>query len=146
MATPAAAPAPPQPIPLGPGPSILSLPGSVWMAPLVPIAVATTAGIVLDRHFSIPLAASLLAALAGLIGWASLRQAGASGPGLILLWLSAAALGAAYHRWHRDAAGADDIRRVATSEARVARLRGHIVSDPTLVRGQPSGSLRALPS
>src|SRR5207253_821909 len=45
------------------------LPRSIWRAPLVPVALAVTAGIVLDRYAPLPLLISLLAAAVFLLAW-----------------------------------------------------------------------------
>ena len=42
---------------------------NIWQAPLVPLALAATAGIVLDRYASVPLLFSLVAAVAGIGAW-----------------------------------------------------------------------------
>ena len=58
----------------------------VWQAPLVPIALASTAGILLDRHVDVPLPISLIASLASLLAFA-LHGLGSRGlPGLLYLW------------------------------------------------------------
>src|SRR5262245_45184490 len=44
------------------GGRLVGFPESVWQAPLVPAALALTAGIVADRYFAIPLSFSLSAA------------------------------------------------------------------------------------
>ena len=53
---------------------------SVWRSPLVGVALALTAGIVLDRYLGIPLPFSLLAALAGLVAWWITRSAASGLP------------------------------------------------------------------
>ena len=40
---------------------------SIWQAPFVPVALAATAGIMLDRYAGAPLLFSMIAALAGLV-------------------------------------------------------------------------------
>jgi len=60
----------------------------VWQAPLVPIALASTGGILLDRHVDVPLPVSLIAALASLLAFAlhglgSRRMLGCSTFGLL---------------------------------------------------------------
>ena len=42
---------------------------SIWSAPLVPVALAFTAGIVLDRYLGIPILFGLVAAIGGLVAW-----------------------------------------------------------------------------
>src|SRR5215469_3849833 len=104
--------------PLAPAPLLTPAPSgqyrlpwadSVWRAPLVPVALALTAGIVLDRYAEIPLAVSLTAAVAFLAA-AAAACAGRNLP-LPLLYLAGtvAALGAAYHHWHRHSFADDDL-------------------------------------
>src|SRR5229473_3469753 len=42
---------------------------SIWQAPLVPVAMLLTAGIVADRYLSIPLSFSLVIILVSLMAW-----------------------------------------------------------------------------
>src|SRR5262245_6387667 len=118
---------------------------NIWQAPLVPIALAGTAGIVLDRHFSIPLAGSLLAAAVFLVAWGIGRLGGTRGLALAYLWLSVGAIGAAYHQWYRELLADDDISHSTSEEPRLARLRGEVASEPVFVRGQSASPLRAFP-
>ena len=67
-------------------------------APVVPVAVALTAGILLDRHASLPPVASLIACAASLAAWAACRYGGAVGLARIYLALAVAAFGAGYDR------------------------------------------------
>src|SRR5262245_56118558 len=84
-------------------------PDSVWRAPLVPVALAVTAGIVADRYLRIPLGYSLTAAVIALASWAVARNSRTAGLPLVYLALTCAALGAAYHHGCRDVYPADDI-------------------------------------
>src|SRR5260370_25995091 len=70
---------------------------SVWQAPLVPVALAATAGIVLDRYQTLPVAVSLTVALAALVAWAMARLGSQRGLDVIYLRLCFLALGAADH-------------------------------------------------
>src|SRR5262245_22877649 len=63
----------------------------IWRAPLVPVALAVTFGIVLDRYISVPLPVSLLTAACALLAWAVARNGRQSGLALIYLTLSEAA-------------------------------------------------------
>jgi competence protein ComEC len=112
-------------------PSALSL--SIWRAPLVPLALAGTSGIVLDRYVNVPLAFTLVAAAAALVGWISTVHGATAGPPLIFLWAGVGALGAAFHQNYRGAYAADDIGRFATSEPRPVLVRGFLESEPTIV-------------
>src|SRR5205823_8529721 len=70
---------------------------AVWQAPLVPAALAITAGIVLDRYAEVPLGFSLAGVFASLIAWAATRTRQAAGLSLGYLLTALVALGAAYH-------------------------------------------------
>src|SRR5437879_4502536 len=89
---------------------------NVWQAPLVPVALAVTAGIVADRYVSIPLLFSLILAIAGIVAWALSSRGPGTGLSLIYLGISAAGVGAAYHHWQRDVYALGDIGDYATSE------------------------------
>jgi competence protein ComEC len=110
----------------------------VWHAPLVPLALAATAGIVLDRYTGLPLSVSLLAALGGLLTWATLRLDQTRGLPLVFLGLTVAALGAAYHHWQREVYAPDDIGNVARAAPQPVQLRGVLDEEPTVVR-RPQG-------
>src|SRR5262245_38119835 len=91
--------------------------GSVWRAPLVPVALGATAGIICDRYFSVPLVASLVAVIACLVAWAVTR--GGRHPGLPIVYLigATAAVGAGYHHAYRNVYAADDIGQFALPDA-----------------------------
>src|SRR5579884_4176989 len=84
-------------------------PGNIWRAPLVPVALAATAGIVADRYLALPLVGSLLGVVVGLVAWGigfACRQRGLP---LVYLALAVASLLAAYHHLRHDVYAADDI-------------------------------------
>lgn len=101
---------------------------NIWRAPLFPVALAGTTGIVLDRYFNFTLGFGLLAVVCSLAAWAITRKES----GLALVYLTAAliALGAAYHRWYIADVAPDDIGLFVTNEPRVARIRGKLVEEP----------------
>ena len=103
---------------------------SVWRAPLVPAALAYTAGVVLDRYAAVPFAASLLLTLGGMLGWFVAQLKGRTRLPLAFLALAATAFGAAYHHYRRDVYPADDIGNVAEAEPRPAQLRGVLNEEP----------------
>jgi competence protein ComEC len=125
-------------------PGASRLPENVWRAPLVPAALAVTAGILLDRFASVPLAGSLIAAVVFLIAWfcASLGRHG--GPPLVFLALAGFALGAAYHHYRRDTYPPDDIGHHARDDPTPAQLRGTIDEEPVFSPPMPSDPLRSL--
>jgi competence protein ComEC len=124
-------------------PAAVGLP--VWHAPLVPIALAVTAGIVLDRAWHVPLPFALVAAAASLL----LFVLHAPGPrtllALLYLWTGCLALGAAYHHVRRHGTAPDDVRHLASEQGQPARLRGVIDSPPVTVKGTGVDPLRSFP-
>jgi competence protein ComEC len=112
-------------------PDKAGLPGSVWRAPLVPAALAVTAGIALDRSVSVPLGGSLFA-LAGCLLTFVVARLGDARPGLPLVYLTLAgvAFGAAYHHSRRDFYPPDDIGHVAPKEPRPVLVRGVVAEEP----------------
>jgi competence protein ComEC len=105
---------------------------AVWRAPLVPVALGVTLGLVSDRYWGIHIAASLglsLACLAaGVAAFLGRQQA------LAILYLMGALAGwaGAYHHWYRDLYPENDIGDFAPDEPRPAKLRGVLVEEPTI--------------
>jgi competence protein ComEC len=118
----------------------------IWQAPLVPVALAVTAGIVADRYLGIPLVFSLLLAGLGLVAWAVTSRGPRPGLSLVYLALSAAGVGAAYHHWQRDVYAADDIGNFASDEARPTHLRGVIEEEPVIAWRPPQSPLQSIPA
>ena len=132
-----------------PPPSSLPAPRSqdlIWQAPLVPVALAFTSGIVADRYFSIPMPISLAWTCGLLVASALFMRKALNFGAVAALALAIAALGAGYHQWYRETVAADDIRLFATSEGRPVRLRGVIDSEPIQVRGVADDPLRTFPT
>src|SRR5947209_12716458 len=109
---------------------------SIWHAPLVPLALAMTAGIVLDRHAPVPFLASLIALAAFLVASLGATAARQTRLALIYLWAGAAAAGAAYHHGRRELVADDNISHQATDEPRPVRLRGVLDTEPVFLRGE----------
>jgi competence protein ComEC len=110
-----------------------------WRAPLVPIALALTAGLVLDRLVNLPVLPLLLLAVVGLAGWTAAGLKKGHGAALVFLWLGVLGLGAAYHYWHRQATHVNDIGKLATGQAQLVRLRGVLLEQPIYRKpGKPS--------
>ncbi|HLJ95681.1 MAG TPA: ComEC/Rec2 family competence protein [Gemmataceae bacterium] len=114
-------------------------------APLVPIALAVTAGITLDRTLTIPLPFSLLVAAAGILTWAVAFYSGKRGLAVVYLGLSAAALGAGYHHGYRNVYPADDIGEWVTTEARIAQVRGIVEEEPRIQHRPPPSPFQSIP-
>ncbi len=96
-------------------------------APLVPVALAATLGLVLDRYLEVSPIAALLVGVGGLAAWLAGRTR-KSAP----LWLAVAAAGlaAAHHHAHRHAFDPDDIGTFAPDAPTPARVRGSLVDEP----------------
>src|SRR5262245_2855258 len=116
----------------------------VWSAPLVPVAMAMTAGIVADRSLIIPWPASLGAAFAFLCPWIIFTGRTRHRFALLYLWVGVAALAAAYHHWHRHADDAGDVRHFAAHDGKPVRLRGTLNTAPIKQPGQHD-PLRSFP-
>jgi competence protein ComEC len=117
---------------------------SIWRAPLAPVALAVTAGVIADRAIGVPAAAGVVAVGVGLIGWAAgLSKSAAAG--LPFLWLALAAVGALHHHQYRTLFAADDIGRLAASEPRLVRLRGRLAEEPTVAGLPVADPLRSMP-
>src|SRR5205823_476550 len=117
----------------------------IWQAPLVPIAVAVTTGVLLDRWYAVPLFVSLSAAVACLVAFGLHRNERRPLLGLLYLWTGFVALGGAYHHVRREGSAGDDVRHLATEEGRPARLRGIIDAPPTVAKGSGADPLRSFP-
>src|SRR5438874_4095523 len=74
----------------------------IWQAPLVPAAILFSAGIVLDRVFSIPLPLSLAVACALLFAFTALFLSPLKPVAPILLGAALIPAGAGYHQWYRE--------------------------------------------
>ncbi|MBI2804790.1 MAG: DNA internalization-related competence protein ComEC/Rec2 [Planctomycetes bacterium] len=117
----------------------------VWSAPLAPVGLALTAGIVLDRFWVIALPASLGLAFISILAWLIFANTAQKWLALVYLWSSVAGLGAAYHHWHRHLLDADDISHAAAREPRPARLRGVLHTAPISLPAQRD-PLRSFPT
>lgn len=98
-------------------------------APLVPIALAATVGLVLDRYGGLSFEVELLAAVGGVVGWIVARARGS--PALPFLWLAFAGIAAAHHHAHRNAFPPDDLGNLVGPEPTLVRVRGVLAEEPT---------------
>ena len=117
---------------------------SIWHAPLVPMALAWSAGIALDRLAPIAPIVSVLFAASSLFAW-MLRSRRDSLRALFPLWLAIAAVGALRHHVYLHAVPADDVRHRATAEGSIVHVRGTIDREPTTQRGKDD-PLRTFPA
>ncbi len=116
----------------------------VWQAPLVPLALAASAGILLDRHLGVAPLVGLLIVAGALGAWARAQAVGRPGLAPCFLWAAVAALAAAGHHYRR-ATPAEDVAHCAAPEPRPALLRGTVEREPVLTAPPPRDPLRARP-
>jgi competence protein ComEC len=102
-------------------------------APLVPVALAATAGLVSDRYLGVPLAAGLIAAVVALVGWFFTRTASRQAA-LGWLLVSVAALAAVHHHSWRNSFRANDISTFAKDYPQAVRVRGELADEPDRFR------------
>ena len=114
----------------------------VWSAPLVPVALAMTAGIVADRFGPVPMSASLAVALACIMAWCIFARSPNRWLALLYLWTGVAGLAAAYHHWQRYHVEADDISHFADFDGKPKRLRGTLATAP-ITQAEQHGPLRS---
>lgn len=103
-------------------------------APLVPFAVAASAGLIADRFVGVPFDAALLASGAAVVAWFAVQR---SPIAVALLWLAVAGAAAAYHHLHRHRVPPDDIGAIADETPRPVKLRGVITEEPILRKRNP---------
>jgi competence protein ComEC len=113
-------------------------------APLVPVALAATVGVLADRYAVIPLAVGLLVAVGGLVGWGVARYR-RSGPAALWLWVAAAGLAAAHHHAERRLFRPDDIGQFAPERPTPVRLRGVLDEEPTSLHRPKPDPLLSMP-
>jgi competence protein ComEC len=119
---------------------------SLQRAPVGFIALAGTAGIVLDRYSSIPLSVSLVVAvIGGILTWIIWFSGGKPGLAFVYLGISAAALGAGYHQGYRNVYTADDLGEFVTPDARPVWLRGILDEEPRIQWQPPASPLQSIP-
>ncbi len=117
----------------------------IWRAPLVPVALAATAGILLDRAASVPFPVNLAAALVSLLAWLFARVGARPGLSLLYLLLAIVFLGAAYHHGWRDLYRPDDLGHFVAEQPRPARLRGILADEPAISYQPINDPLRSMP-
>jgi competence protein ComEC len=96
-------------------------------APLVPVAIAASLGLVADRYLDVPPIAELLVGVGGLAAWLIGRTRPSAA-----FWLAVAAAGlaAAHHHAHLHAFDSDDIGNFAQDSPTPARVRATLVDEP----------------
>lgn len=103
----------------------------VWSAPLVPIALTATAGVVLDRFCVVPLMVSFGVTFLLILAWLIFSNTSKRTLAVIYLWCSFIGFGAVWHHWRSHQVEPRDLSRLAKEEAQPARLRGTMASAPT---------------
>lgn len=98
-------------------------------APLFPVALAATAGILVDRFWPMSPAFSAVLASAALVAWLTHRRDASRGEPFLLL--AAAALFAAWHRLDQEPPSARGLRELAGKSPASVRLRGRLTGPPT---------------
>jgi competence protein ComEC len=104
-------------------------------APLAPVAVAATLGLLADRYAGVSMFAGLAVGLGGLLAWLVGRPRPAAAG-----WLAVAAggLAAAHHHAHHQF-GPDDVAAFAADAPTPARVRGTLTEEPVYSRsGKPN--------
>lgn len=124
------------PVPL-PDDPVAKAPEPTWRefarAPLVPVALSASVGLVADRYIGVPLAAGLITAVVAIVGWLVTRNAT---PRTAYGWLMicTAALGAAHHHAHRHVFRSDDIANFTKDVPVAVRVRGALAEEPDRFR------------
>ncbi len=120
---------------LGPFPEI-------WHAPLAPIAVAFSIGILVDRHLEPNAWMGVGVGLVGLIAW-FLATASPRFPRWVWLLIPLAGFGGSYHALRVRTVPVDDIRHFAGHEPLPVRLRGIVVQNLRIIPADELQSLRS---
>jgi len=123
-------------------------PPAAWQefarAPLVPVAIVVTLGLVGERYVQPPGEFWIAVSLGSLLAWmvAFVRRSKAAG-----LWLCLAAGGAAggYLHVHTRVFPPDDIGEIARETFAITRLRGSLTDEPITRQPARSGPLLTLP-
>lgn len=99
-------------------------------APAVGVAIAATAGIIIDRYGHVPPLFALAFAASAAIGWLSVGSYR-----IVFLLAGFAAIGALWHHVRHIDAPVDGIARLASIDGSPLRLRGYLVAPTTRVPG-----------
>ena len=96
-------------------------------APLTPIALSATFGLLFDRGFQIPLLMSLIASALSFVVWFVLRQQSKS---RFALWFAFAGLASGYHHAARSDEAPDSLSKLAFADGSILKLRGVLLEEP----------------
>ncbi len=102
-------------------------------APLVPVALAATVGLLSDRYLGVPLVAGLIVSVVALIGWLVTRNTSIQ---FALGWLfvCVAALASIHHHSWRSSVRANDIHTFTKDSPQAVRVRGRLADEPDRIR------------
>jgi competence protein ComEC len=115
-------------------------------APLVPVALAATGGVLLDRGWTPALAFWLASIVTAVLLATIFTYRNRPFLVVLMLWLAAGALGGAYHHWRREVYPASDISHIATADRVPAILRGEVATEPWTAKRATYEDLRSFPS
>lgn len=107
-------------------------------APLMPVAIAATVGLVADRYVGVPGVVGLGVTAGGLVGWFVFR---ARPLALVWLWVACGGLAAFLHHAHRSEFPPTDIARFARLEPVILKVRGTLADEPTTRRANTTDPL-----
>jgi competence protein ComEC len=107
-------------------------------APLVPVAVAATVGLVADRYTGVPTVIGLSVAVGGVVGWVVFRHRPWA---LAWLWVACGGLAAFLHHAHRHEFPPTDVARFARPEPVILKVRGVLAEEPFTRRANTTDPL-----
>src|SRR3984957_17973451 len=99
-------------------------------APLVPIALAISMGLIVDRYGDVPETAGWMVSIVGLVVWWIARSLKTT-YAFIWLWIASLGLAITYHHAYRHSFPANDIGAFATEAMKPARVRGTLIDEPS---------------
>jgi competence protein ComEC len=101
-------------------------------SPLVPVALAATIGLLADRYFRLPVTFDILVLIVAAVFWLILiRRQPRAAP--VALCIVSGCLAAAWHHAHRNVFRSDDIGTIAEETPKLARLRGVLDEEPSII-------------
>jgi competence protein ComEC len=96
----------------------------------VPLALAVTLGLMLDRSGEVLAATGWIVAVLAIVVWA-IAQHRAAESAVVWLWIAAAGVAMIYHHTHRHSFPTDDIGTFATESMQPAKVRGSLIDEPS---------------
>lgn len=110
-------------------------------APLVPVAIAATVGLLADRYVGVPSVIGLSVALGALVGWFAFRNKPWA---LAWVWVACGGLAAFLHHAHRNEFPPTDVARFARPEPVILKVRGTLIEEPFTRRSNTTDPLAPL--